>query len=545
MQLEILFIMMKPVNIPQKPFLSEWCFKFLFFSLFSFLLIACSDNDEGKQPADIQQKSIVVLYENDVHCGIEGYAKIAGLRDAIAASDTAFAAVVSSGDFLSGGLPGANSQGKAIVSIMRNVGYDAITLGNHEFDYGTPWMEELLKNINTTVVCANFFHSGATEPVYAPYIIRQYGKKRVAFVGVCTPETMQSEAYSFYDKDGKLLYDLRTEQVYSLVQQAVDNARAEGADFVVVLSHLGEAVNETGITSHGLVAATTGIDVVLDGHTHSAIVHDYVKNKEGKDIIVTQSGTNFMNVGKLVISKEGIISTELIPIKNIEYVNTIVAASTDSVNNLLNEVKSRILATSDYDLQINDENGKRIVRSAETNLGDLITDAFRITLEADIGLQNGGGIRSSIKAGNISYGDVFNALPFSNTVSKIEATGEKIIKMLQACIAKAPEEDGNFPQVSGITFTVHTISHTISDVKVFDADTGDFIPIDPQKNYTIGVGEYFNTGGYYDTLKDCKVLMDNGQLDRDLVASYLELVLKRTTGSAYAHSQGRIKMVAD
>lgn len=197
------------------------------------ILTGCSSEDNAVVN---RQKSIVILYDNDVHCSIDGYAKIAGLRDAIAASDTAWSAAVSSGDFLQGGMAGALSQGEYIIDIMRNVGYAAVTLGNHEFDYGGQRMKDLLAKLNAPVICTNFFDMGASQPYYAAYIIRSYGSRRVAFVGVVTPETMVNESYSFYDNDGNQLYDLRTDDVVSLVQTAVDEVRSQGADYVVLLA---------------------------------------------------------------------------------------------------------------------------------------------------------------------------------------------------------------------------------------------------------------------------------------------------------------------
>ena len=168
-----------------------WLLATLFAS--SLVGVSCSDDDTAVSPAP-KEKSIVILYENDVHCGIAGYTKLAGLRDAILAADTAYVGIVSSGDFLQGGTSGALSKGQYIIDIMRNVGYDAVTIGNHEFDYGTPHMKELLGTFNAPVVCANFFDAGSTTPYFPRYTIKQYGQKRIAFVGVCTPETMIDES---------------------------------------------------------------------------------------------------------------------------------------------------------------------------------------------------------------------------------------------------------------------------------------------------------------------------------------------------------------
>ena len=230
-----------------------------------WLLTSCeTDNNHAFDPSAVK-KSVVILYENDVHCGIDGYTQMRGLRDAIVRSDTSVVGMVSAGDFLQGDLAGAISHGKYVVDIMKNMGYDAVTLGNHEFDYGVPRMQELLPQINAPVVCVNLTKYGDPTPMYPGYVIKQYGKKRIAFVGICTPETMHSEAYSFFDKDGNQTYDLHTAECFTMVQDAVDKARKEGADHVVLLSHLGEATSDTGVDSHTMVAKTRGIDAVLDG----------------------------------------------------------------------------------------------------------------------------------------------------------------------------------------------------------------------------------------------------------------------------------------
>ena len=509
------------------------------------LLTACSTTKSLFGGKKQKQKSIVILYENDAHCGIEGYAKLAGFRDAILKTDTAYAAAVSCGDYLQGGTSGAISQGQYIVDIMRNVGYAAVTIGNHEFDYGTPRMKELLPQINSPIVCANFFDAGATQPFYYPYVIKQYGKKRVAFVGACTPETMNAESYSFYDDAGKLLYDLKPTEFYSIVQKAVDNARAEGADYVVLLSHVGEAASDMNIDSHQLVAATRGIDVVLDGHSHAVIPHDEVQNLDGKTVGITQTGTQFANIGKLLISPKGVFTTTLIPSADIPYMNAQVTQTTDSIKQLMQQVTNRQIGFSDYALEITNGNGVRLVRSAETNLGDLVADAFRHCMDAEIGLCNGGGIRNSIKAGVITYGDAINVLPFDNHMSKIEATGSEIVTMLDKCIALVPEEDGSFPQVSGMRFTIHSASHTVSDVMVQDAATGEYIPIDLNQKYTISTTDYYKSGGFYGILKDCTVLKATTLLARDAFSDYLEKNLSGKTGTTYTQPQGRITIVTD
>ena len=303
------------------------------FLLAVVLLLGCQTN--------VAQKSIVILYENDVHCGIDGYQKMAGLRDAINRSDTAYAGAVCVGDFLQGNTTGAISKGQYIADIMHLMDYDALTLGNHEFDYGVPRMRQLLEQIGAPVTCVNFFDAGAPEPYYAPYVIHQYGDKKVAFVGACTPETMILEGYSFYDTNGILLYDLKPKTFYQLIQQAVDKARSEGADYVVLLSHVGETTQSLGFNSHLLVNNTRGIDVVLDGHSHEIFEGVPVKNLDGRDIIVTQTGTQFANIGKLLITPDGRMTTHLLKTKEIPYENARVSAVTDSIRQLVKAVTSK------------------------------------------------------------------------------------------------------------------------------------------------------------------------------------------------------------
>ena len=509
----------------------------------SLMLLSCSKRDELPDPG--ADKSIVILSDNDVHCAIDGYTKLAGLHDAIAASDTAWVATVSCGDYLQGGNAGALSRGQYIVDVMKEVKFDAVTLGNHEFDYGMPRMQELMPEIGVPVVCANLYKFGTSVALFNSYTIKEYGNRRVAFVGVTTPESMIGESYSFYDNNGNQTYDLRTDDVCNLVQAAVNEARGKGADYVIILSHLGEEKPALGITSHELIAATRGIDAVLDGHSHSVIPNDKVANLDGKLIPVSQTGTQFANIGKLVISVDGTITTSLIPVADIPYERASVTAAIDKVHQGLDQVTARKIAHSDYELIMRDADGTRLIRRAETNLGDLLTDAVRYTLEAQIGLFNGGGFRNGIPAGDITYGDVANAQPFDDHLSKFEATGAQIQAMLERCTSNLPSEEGQFPQVSGLRYTVHQQSDTVTDVAVLDEASGNWIPLDPASRYTIASSDYYARGGFYDTLKDCKQLFYSTNLVRDALADYLETVLGGTVPAIYAEPQGRITVIDD
>ena len=491
------------------------------------------------------QKSIVILYENDVHCGIDGYAKMAGLRDAINKTDTAYAAAVCVGDFLQGNTTGAISKGQYIVDIMKLMDYQAVTLGNHEFDYGVPRMKTLLEQLNAPIVSCNLYDVAEQQPVYMPYIIYQYGNKKVAFIGATTPETMLLEAYAFYDTNGGLEYDLRPKNFYQVVQQTVDEARAKGADYVVLLSHVGETTQSMGFNSHLLVNNTHGIDVVLDGHSHEIFEDAKATNLDGKAITVTQTGTQFERIGKLLITPDGRMTTKLLKPADIPYENARVKAVTDSIHQLVNAATSKVMAHTDYRLVVSDENKQWIIRGRETNAGDLVADAYRYALKSDIAFENGGGIRNDIMAGDITYGDIIGMLPYDNFLRRVAVTGKLLKEMLTRCTALVPVLDGNFPQCSGLRFTIHCKSHTVSDIEVEQED-GTYAPLDENHTYSVTMTNYTHEGGgFFDMFKKCPVLQESTLRYNEALSNYLTKALGGSTGKAYAQPQGRIKIVED
>lgn len=508
--------------------------------LLAILLVPLSCGNDKVETGPLQP--IVILYENDVHCAIDGYAKLAGLRNALA--DTNYVAVVSSGDYLQGGTAGALSFGSYIMDIQKAVGYDAVTLGNHEFDYYADRLLELVDEYNPPVVCANLFDVKTGKRVFPAYVIRQYGPRKVAFIGVLTPGTTDDEFYALHDEAGEETYDLKPESVYGLVQEAADEARSKGAEFVIVLSHLGEQPIIQNVDSHGLIAATTGIDAVLDGHSHATVPGEYLNNKDGQPVLISQTGTALKNVGKLVIDVDGKISNELIPVDSLTEEDPAVAAVIADVKARMEETTACVLGDSEVDLRINDADGNRLVRRSETNAGDFLTDAMRHATGAQIALTNGGGIRTDIPAGTITYGDIVALFPFVNYVCKVDATGDDILAVLEHCTAKAPEaEDGDFPQCSGIRYTVHTSDHHLSDVAVLN-EKGAWEPLDPEKTYTLATITYcVNGGGFGKLLWDCAGYENTGILYRDAAANYITEALGGHIGAEYAQPQGRIRFV--
>ena len=482
------------------------------------------------------RNSIVVLFENDVHCAVNGYCSLAGLRDAV--SDTAYAAVVSSGDFLQSGAAGAVSRGQYIIDIMNSVGYDAVGIGNHEFDYRTPRLRELSVSLNAPIVCSNLYDM-AGNSLFKPYTIRTYGNKRIAFVGVLTPDTQyESESFAFYDADGTQLYDTRRESYTQLVQQAVDKARGEGADYVILLAHLGERQTaHDRYTSTDRIAATNGIDAVLDGHTHS-VVNTTLTNNQGRQVVLCQTGTQFANIGKLLITKDGTMTATLIPTEQVKEENSDVKATIEHVNTLVDEQTGVVVFHSEVPLLVSDAGGKRMVRKAETNGADLVADAMRHNMDADICMINGGAIRTDIAAGDIRYKSIIDMLPFEDYVWKIEVPGRLIHDALEAGAANLPGESGNFVHVSGMRYAI--TGKQVSEVQVMQRD-GTYAPLDTEAVYSVAVLDYCVTGGGFSNIfKGCRVTKNSGELYRDIVVDYVNNALGGNIGTDYAMPQRRI-----
>lgn len=498
-------------------------------------LVAC--NAVSQQTSGNAEKSLVVLYDNDVHCAIDGYARIAGLRDAILAADTAYVAVVSAGDYVQGGPSGTLSQGQSIIDVMNAVGYDAVTLGNHEFDYGAQRLFELTSQLHAPITCVNFSDLSSGKQFHAPYVLRQYGGRKVAFVGVLTPGTLQSEAAAFYDAEGHQLYSLHPDEVYSLVGQAAQKAREAGADYVVVLSHLGETGYS--VTSGQLIAYTKGIDAVLDGHTHSVLPEEWVINVEGNDVLSTQTGTKFAHIGKLLITPQGKITSELLSLDSIPYINERVQAVIDSVHAVDAKVTARVCGKNDQLLSINDASGVRQCRRAEVALGNLIADAFRWFGGSQLAFCNGGGLRADLPAGDLTYGHLLTVQPFSNELAVFRVTGSQLCNILELASERVPDEAGHFAHPSGFRYTIDTNAlPRVSHVEVLN-DKGKYEPIRMDAEYTLTTLVYLTTQ-YNQILQNCEVVKSNIGLDVEATYNFLSTPLHGRIGSEYAQPQGRI-----
>ncbi len=398
------------------------------------------------------QQPIVILFENDVHCAVENYTKFSALRQEQLMS-TPYVSVVSAGDFIQGGAISSLSNGQFIIDLMNAVPYDVVTVGNHEFDFGINREFELMDYLTAQAVCCNFTNEQELNNPYPAYTILSYGDVQVAYVGVTTPTAVTTSTPTFFqDSAGNALYSFHPDNVFQIIQKAVNQARREGADYVIVLSHLGD---DTALdNSVDMIHATYGIDAVFDGHQHH-ILNYKLPNAKGDSVILASTGTAFWRMGRCVIDTTGHLSVDLIVTEGYEQSDAHMDALLDSIQNELSEITNEVIGHTEVVLT-DMANGERAVRCMETNLSDLLTDAFRDWTQADICLMNGGGIRRGLRAGVITYGNLFGVIPFNNTMHKVACTGQQILDALEVGVALAPEENGDFMQTSGLRYTYRT-----------------------------------------------------------------------------------------
>ena len=519
------------------------------------------------QTAFALDHDVVILHTNDTHCGIEenmGYAGLVWYENQMK-EETPYVTLVDAGDAIQGAPVGTLSEGEYLVQIMNKAGYDFAVPGNHEFDYGMEKLLGLSARLDCGYSACNFVNLPSKTQVFAPYRIMEYDDIQVAFVGVATPEsiTKSTPAY-FQDQFGRYRFsfceDETGEALYSQVQSAVDQARGEGADYVIMVGHLGDNGITEKWSSRSVIANTTGIDAAIDGHSHEVCVEN-VPNENGEMVVLTQTGTKFANIGKLTITTDGQIQASHVSAVTDAEGNPAKDAEMES---FINGIKSQyeeslkvVLGRTDVDLMDKDpETGLRAVRKAETNLGDLCADASRYMMGADIGFMNGGGIRAGIEAGDITYEDALSVFPYGNMICMAEVSGQKIKDALEMGVKNYPEESGGFIHVSGLTYTVDSSvpSSVVLDEKRNFVSVGDEYrvrdiyvgeePLDVNRTYTLASHNYWlkSGGDGMSMLMGCPILKDETMVDVDTITSYISEYLGGTVGEEYKdpRGQGRI-----
>lgn len=527
---------------------------------------------------ETENLGVVILHTNDVHCGFEADDSTFGAADLAAykarlESEGYDVILADAGDFVQGGVIGTLSNGEYPMQIMNELGYDVAIPGNHEFDFGMDNFLKLANEAKFPYISVNFTDLRTNEKPFSAYKIIEAGGLKIAFIGLTTPETPSSSTpTNFMDENGNYIYGFLGGDdgtaLYTAVQDAINSAYADGADYVFAIGHMGDYVYDEKWSSRTVIEHTSGLSAFIDGHSHS-VLEDFVEDKDGKSVPLASTGTKLENIGKITIT-DNEMTCELI--EKSDYTvsadentaeNKAYRNMTDfiaGINAQYGELIGTVVARTDVELTINDpETGERAVRSAETNLGDLCADAYRAATGAEIALVNGGGVRANIAVGDITYGNIIDVQPFGNSLCVVEATGQQILDCLEMGALHCPEEDGSFIQVSGLTYQIN--KSVPSSVKT-DKD-GNFIgidgeyrvcnvfvgekPLDLNKTYTVASHNYYllSYGGGMTMFRDCKLVAKEIALDNQALIDYITENLGGTVGEEYSNPRGsgRIKVI--
>ena len=496
------------------------------------------------------KSDVTILYTNDVHTYIDKqspkltYAAIADLKQSYqdAGKDVL---LVDAGDHVQGTAYGSMDEGASIIKLMNAAGYDVATPGNHEFDYGMDRAKAIMKEADFPYLSCNWVDLRTGLRVLPSVKVFVRGGRRIAFVGVTTPETFtKSTPAYFMDKaQRKYIYDIQGgedgKKLYDAVQKAIDKAKLL-ADVVIGLGHLGVDPSSAPWTSEEVIAHTSGFDAFIDGHSHTVMENKQVQDASGKAVTLTQTGSYFANVGEMTIAADGTITTKLIPTH--EGMDATIAAMQTSWVNTVDDMLGEKIAVGDSDFYVSDPaTGKRRIRSAETNLGDFVADGIYAyfneveKLHCDLAIMNGGGIRADVPAGDWTFKTCKQVSPFGNVACLMSVTGKQIQDALEFAARFAGEggkENGGFLQVAGATYEIHTdIPNTVQtdeknvwigsatgtprvqNVKIYDKASGSYLPLDPGATYALAGMNYALRN-----LGDGFAMFDGAELIKDYVS---------------------------
>ena len=514
----------------------------------------------------------VILHTNDVHVAFEdniGYDGLSLYKKELE-QQYDHVLLIDAGDAIQGGPIGAISKGAEVIKMMNRLGYDLAVPGNHEFDFGFDALNDRSEELTCGYTCANFCVTGG-EPVFQPWRILEAGDLKIGFVGVVAPDTFtKSTIKDILNEAGEPMYDFLADEtgdrLSAALQKYIDEARDNGADYVILVSHLG---NNNSITAQfrcdAIAAKLSGLDMIIDGHSHE-IYNRTVKDRTGKEIPIAQAGTKLNAIGQLTIGKDGQLEESLVEEiprpagisfetvtrgKQDRYIDPDMKAFLDGIVDSYADTMERKIGSLSYDLIVRDENGYDISRVEENGLCDLVADALRSVGQTQTAFLNAGSVRNNLEAGEITYNDIINILPYSSDIVTASVTGQMILDALEFGTAILPEISARFPQVSGITFTVN--KDIPSSVKA--DDTNQFVSVDgarrvsdvmidgemldPEKEYTLTGSSYLLNGGDgYSMFKDARILTSTMVPDNEIVIKYIEENLNGVIPDTYKEISG-------
>ena len=505
------------------------------------------------------KSDVTILYTNDVHTYIDKqspkltYAAIADLKQSYqdAGKDVL---LLDAGDHVQGTAYGSMDEGASIIKLMNAAGYDVATPGNHEFDYGMDRAKAIMKEADFPYLSCNWVDLRTTLRVLPSVKVFVRGGRRIAFVGVTTPETFtKSTPAYFMDKaQRKYIYDIQGgedgKKLYDAVQKAIDKAKLL-ADVVIGLGHLGVDPSSSPWTSEEVIAHTSGFDAFIDGHSHTVMENKQVQDASGKAVTLTQTGSYFANVGEMTIAADGTITTKLIPTH--EGMDAGIAAMQTGWVNTVDDMLGEKIAVGDSDFYVSDPaTGKRRIRSAETNLGDFVADGIYTyfneveKLHCDVAIMNGGGIRADVPAGDWTFKTCKQISPFGNVACLMSVTGKQIQDALEfgaRFVGPEGKENGGFLHVAGATYEIHTdIPNTVQtdeknvwigsatgtprvqNVKIYDKASGSYLPLDPGATYALAGMNYTlrNLGDGFAMFDGAELIKDYVSEDYLVMATY-------------------------
>ena len=451
-----------------------------------------------------------------------------------------------------------------MIKIMNATGYDLATLGNHEFDYGQQQVFKLMDLADFDYVSCNFYNVSDKSLVLAPYKVLEAGDLKIAFIGITTPETMTKTTPAYFqDADGNYIYGIYSgsdgQELYNAVQNAIDEAKKE-ADVIIGLGHLGVDKSSSPYTSKEVIENTSGLNAFIDGHSHTKIDGDTIKDKDGNDVTLTQTQSYLSYIGQMEVNViDGQVSIETTLIGNYD-------KRDETVDNMVQEVVSETDAMLDQKVvesslpfYINDPTtGERIVRNHETNSGDLTADAFYWyfnmykDMDCDIAFYNGGGIRQDFPNGLLTYKDCKTLMPFGNLTCMVKITGQTLLDVLDFSAEKLPEESSML-HVAGIKYSVDTSvevssvkdengvwisgpteGYRVYDIEVYNKESKQYEPLDLNKEYTVGSINYLlrNGGHGLSMLQDAELVLDYCDEDYMVLARYLSSFTDKVVNTA-------------
>lgn len=517
---------------------------------------------------------IIILFTSDIHCGVKSGFGMVGLAQIkeMFKQNGYNVLLVDDGDAIQGDALGTLTKGQAIIDLMNAVHYDVAIPGNHEFDYGMDEFFALTKKAEFPYISCNFNKQG--ELLLEPYVIKEAAGKKIGFIGVTTPNTLTSSTpKSFMDEKGNYIYgfmqDKNGDLLINTIQENVDKVRAEGADYVILMGHMGNRETDEPYNFQTIIERTTGVDAFLDGHSHDT---DQVtmNNKDGEPVVRSGCGTKMEGIGYLHISpKQETINGGLISWYNAESVPELFGLHNEmsepvkEVYDALEETLKVKVGETPYDLVIYDPEERtdkgdpvRIVRKRETNLSDLVSDSIRGETGAEIALINGGGIRDNIEAGDITYGDIMRIQPYSNQICISEITGQQILDCLEWGARNYPEECPGLMHPSGLTYEIDaSVEPNISvDTEgLFVSVDGEYRvknvkvdgkPLDLKQKYRVAGADFIlkYKGDGFAMFSEEDVVLDQIKLDNQTTIDYLKNTLNGVVPEEYddPYGQGRI-----